>query len=393
MKIELHKIKIRDLVEGYIDDAETGVRGFGGRLDIRPAYQREFVYKEKERNAVISTVMRRFPLNVMYWVKKPDGTFEVMDGQQRTISICQYANGDFAWGELDMAATFFHRQPEDVREKFLEYELMVYLCEGTESEKIDWFKVINIAGLKLTAQEMRNAVYSGPWVADAKRYFSKTGCVAHKIAAKYVNALFDRQECLETAIEWAIQNGEMLRPADKAIEDYMAIHQGDGEAVGLWLHFQRVINWLETLFPKYRKEMKGLEWGRLYKEFGTKSYNPAELEREVAALMADREVQKKSGIYEFLLSGRTRREKLNLRAFDDDEKREAYERQTVIAKKRGVSNCPRCANGTGGDDATRIWAFEEMEGDHIVPWSRGGKTVPENLQMLCRRCNALKSDG
>ncbi len=194
MKIELHRIKIRDLVDGYVDDAESGVRGFLGLLDIRPAYQREFVYKEKERNAVISTVMKGFPLNVMYWAKNPDGTFEVMDGQQRTISLCQYFNGDFAWGELDLAAKYFHRQPEDIQRKFLDYELMVYFCEGEPSEKIDWFKVINIAGLKLTAQEMRNAVYSGPWVADAKRYFSKSGCVAQKIGSPYLSGNADRQE-------------------------------------------------------------------------------------------------------------------------------------------------------------------------------------------------------
>ena len=323
MTIELHKITVRELVEGYVDDAETGVRGYGGRLDIRPPYQREFVYKEKERNAVISTVMRGFPLNVMYWVKKADGTFEVMDGQQRTISLCQYAAGDFAWGELDLGAKYFHRQLPDVQQKFLDYELMVYFCEGTPSEKIDWFKVINIAGLKLTEQEMRNAVYSGPWVSDAKRYFSKPGCVAQKI------------------------------------EDYMAIHQGDGAATELWLHFQEVINWVQTFFPKYRKEMKGLEWGRLYKEFSGRSYKPAELEREVSELMADKEVQKRSGIYEFLLSGRTRGEKLNLRTFDDDDKRAAYERQEGV--------CPVCHGH---------FDYGEMEGDHIVPWSKGGTAVP-----------------
>ena len=370
MTIELHKVTVRELVEGYVDDAETGVRGYGGRLDIRPPYQREFVYKEKERNAVISTVMRGFPLNVMYWVKKEDGTFEVMDGQQRTISLCQYAAGDFAWGELDLGAKYFHRQLPDVQQKFLDYELMVYFCEGTPSEKIDWFKVINIAGLKLTAQEMRNAVYSGPWVSDAKRYFSKPGCVAQKIGSPYLNGSADRQEYLETAIEWLVNSSK-----DKAIEDYMAIHQGDGEATELWLHFQKVINWVQTFFPKYRKEMKGLEWGRLHKEFSGRSYNPAELEREVSELMADKEVQKRSGVYEFLLSGRTRGEKLNLRMFDDDDKRAAYERQ------KGV--CPVCHGH---------FDYGEMEGDHIVPWSKGGKTVPENLQMLCRRCNALKSD-
>ena len=378
MTIELHKITVRELVDGYVDDVDCGVRGYGGRLDIRPPYQREFVYREKERNAVISTVMKGFPLNVMYWVKNPDGTFEVMDGQQRTISLCQYANGDFSWGELDLGAKYFHRQPEDVQRKFLDYELMVYFCEGEPSEKIDWFKVINIAGLKLTAQEMRNAVYSGPWVADAKRYFSKQGCVAQKIGSSYLNGSADRQEYLETAIEWIIQGGGghgAARPSDKAMEDYMAIHQGDGEATELWLHFQKVINWAQTLFPKYRREMKGLEWGRFYWEFGAKQFNPKELERQVAVLMADREVQKKGGIYEYLLSGGTRKEKLNLRTFDDTEKREAYERQ------KGV--CPAC----GGS-----FAYEEMEGDHMVPWSKGGKTVPENLQMLCRRCNAVKSD-
>ena len=370
MTIELHKVTVRELADGYVDDVENGVRGYGGRLDIRPPYQREFVYREKERDAVISTVMKGFPLNVMYWVKKSDGTFEVMDGQQRTISLCRYANGDFSWGELDLAAKFFHRQPEDVQRKFLDYELMVYFCEGEPSEKIDWFKVINIAGLKLTAQEMRNAVYSGPWVADAKRYFSKQGCVAQKIGSPYLNGNADRQEYLETAIEWMINSSK-----DKAIEDYMAIHQGDGEATELWLHFQKVVNWIQTYFPKYRREMKGLEWGRLYKEFAMRTYNPQELELRVVSLMADKEVQKKSGIYEYLLSDGTRKEKLNLRTFDDDEKREAYERQKGI--------CPVCG---------QHFEYEEMEGDHIVPWSKGGKTVPENLQMLCRRDNALKSD-
>ena len=370
MKIELHRITVRELVEGYVDDAESGVRGFGGKLDVRPAYQREFVYKEKERNAVISTVMKGFPLNVMYWAKNPDGTFEVMDGQQRTISLCQYFNGDFAWGELEMGAKYFHRQLSDMQQKFLDYELMVYFCEGTPSEKIEWFKVINIAGLRLTEQEMRNAVYSGPWVADAKRYFSKSGCVAQKIGSPYLNGSADRQEYLETAIEWIINSKK-----DKDIEDYMAIHQGDGDATGLWLHFQAVINWVETYFTKYRREMKGLEWGRLHKEFSAKSYNSKDLEKKVASLMADKEVQNKKGIYEYLLSDGVRAEKLNLRQFDDDEKREVYETQGGI--------CPKCG---------KHFAIEEMEGDHIVPWSKGGKTIPENLQMLCRRCNGLKSN-
>lgn len=370
MKIELHTIKIRDLVDGYVDDAESGVKGFGGKLDIRPAYQREFVYGDKERDAVISTVMKGFPLNVMYWVKTGDDTYEVMDGQQRTISICRYAVGDFAWGDLELGQKYFERQPEDIRKKFLDYELMIYVCEGEESEKISWFKTINIAGLKLTDQEMRNAVYSGPWVADAKRYFSKIQCAAQKLGGDYVKAAVDRQELLETAIAWITKTGK-----SEAIEQYMGIHQGDEDATELWLYFQKVIAWVKTIFPKWRKEMKGLDWGGFYAKYGEQKYNPTKLEQEVAALMVDKEVQKKSGIYEFLLSGRTLAEKLNLRAFDPDDMRTAYENQLGI--------CPICKEH---------YEFEEMRGDHIKPWSKGGKTVPENLQMLCADCNARKSD-
>ena len=370
MKIELQKIKIRELVAGYADDPETGVRGYGGRLDIRPAYQREFVYGEKERNAVIGTVMKGFPLNVMYWGKRSDGTFEVMDGQQRTLSICRYVAGDFAWGDLELGWKYFERQPTDVQERFLDYDLMVYFCEGEPSEKIEWFRTINIAGLKLTEQEMRNAVYAGPWVADAKRYFSKAGCAAYRLGGDYVKAAVDRQELLEKAIAWISRSDR-----DEAIKQYMGIHQADGDATELWLYFQSVIAWVKTLFPKYRKEMKGIDWGRLYAKYGEHKYSPQQLDREVSALMADREVQKKSGIYEFLLSGRLLFEKLNLRAFDPDDMRTAYEKQ------RGV--CPLCKGH---------FAFEEMRGDHIRPWSKGGRTVPENLQMLCAECNARKSD-
>ena len=370
MKIELKKITIRELVKDYVDDPERGVSGYGGRLDIRPEYQREFVYKEKDRDAVIRTVMRGFPLNVMYWAKKKDGTFEVMDGQQRTISICQYVAGDFAWGDIELGNKYFHRQPEDIQKKFLDYELMVYLCEGEESEKIDWFRTINIAGLELTEQEMRNAIYPGPWVSDAKRYFSKPGCVAYKLGGKYLKGEVDRQAYLETAIMW-IANTDKA----KQVDEYMGIHQGDDEATELWIHFQKVVNWVETIFPTYRKEMKGLDWGRLYTEYGEHKYNPARLDKEVKELMSDKDIQRHSGIYEFLLSDRTLFEKLNLRTFDPDDMRVAYENQ------KGV--CPICRGR---------FTFEEMRGDHIKPWSKGGKTVPENLQMLCADCNARKSD-
>ena len=197
MKIELHDIKIKDIFNGYQDSQENGVVGFGGKLNIRPAFQREFVYKEKQRNAVIETVLKGFPLNVMYWAETESGDYELLDGQQRTISICQYLNGDYSLHEK-----YFHSLSSDIREQIENYELKVYICKGTESEKLDWFKIINIAGVKLTEQELRNAIYTGEWLTDAKRYFSKNGCVAYKIGNKYLNGECNRQDYLETAIRW-----------------------------------------------------------------------------------------------------------------------------------------------------------------------------------------------
>jgi len=249
MKIELKEITIKELAEGYEDNAEGGVLGFGGKLDIRPPYQREFIYKDKQRDAVINTVTKDFPLNVMYWAVREDGTFEVIDGQQRTISVCQYFKGDFSYEGL-----YFHNLQKDKMEQFLNYKLMVYLCSGTDSERLEWFRTINIAGEKLTEQELRNAVYAGSWTADAKRYFSKTGCAAYQIGANYVDGSAIRQEYLETAIDW-LSNGE--------IEEYMATHQHEPNANELWQYFQNVIDWIKVIFPKYRREMKHVAWGTL----------------------------------------------------------------------------------------------------------------------------------
>lgn len=273
MLIDLHKIKVKDLTKGYVDNAEKGVFAYDGKLDVRPPYQREFVYDEKKRNAVIDTLRQGFPLNVMYWAVREDGTFEIIDGQQRTISICQFVNGDFAF---DMR--YFHNLEEDEKEQILNYELQIYICSGTDSEKLKWFKTINIAGEKLTDQELRNAVYAGSWVSDAKRYFSKTGAPATKIGSDYLNGSAIRQEYLETAISW-ISRGN--------IEIYMGKHQHDPNAIALWNHFNSVINWVKAIFPKYRKEMKGIEWGDLYEKYGSGVWDAVAMEKEVARLMAD----------------------------------------------------------------------------------------------------------
>lgn len=356
MKIELKEITIRELTQNYQDNEENGVVGFGGKLDIRPPYQREFVYKDKQREAVIDTVTKDFPLNVMYWAVREDGNYEVIDGQQRTISICQYVNGDFAH-----FFRYFHNLQKDEQEQILNYKLMVYFCSGTDSEKLKWFQTINIAGEKLTDQELRNAVYSGSWVSDAKRYFSKNS--RPKIGDEYLTGSANRQEYLETAINW-ISNGN--------IEVYMSKNQNKPNATELWLYFQSVINWTKATFPNYRREMKGINWGFLYNQFQTQSFDHKKLEEEVSELMQDEDVTNKRGIYEYVL---TRNEKfLNIRAFSDNQKREAYERQS--------GKCIKCG---------QHFEIHEMEADHITPWHEGGKTSAENCQMLCKFDNRSKS--
>jgi len=238
MEIEQRKLTVRELVEDYSDDGDGGVRGYGGQLDIRPAYQREFVYGEKERNAVIDTIRKGLPLNTMYWADIGGDRFEIIDGQQRTISICQYVEGDFSVGNMA-----FHNLQNDQKDDILNYELMVYTCSGTDSERLDWFKVINIAGAVLTDQELRNAVYHGPWVSNAKKYFSGPNCPAYGIGSKYVKGSSIRQDYLETAIKW-INDGD--------VESYMSAHQHDNSAVTLWNHFRSVMDWVKATFPKER---------------------------------------------------------------------------------------------------------------------------------------------
>ncbi len=359
MKIELHEITIRDVTENYVDNDEEGVVGYGGRLNIRPKYQREFVYDEKKRNAVIDTIRKDFPLNVIYWVKNNDGTFEVLDGQQRTISFCQYVQGGFS-----LKNRAFHNLTEVEKEQILNYKLMVYFCEGNDKEKLDWFQIINIAGERLTNQELRNVVYTGTWLSDAKLKFSKTNCAAYGLAKDYVNGSPIRQEFLETAIKW-ISKGE--------IEDYMSVHQHDPNANELWQYFRNVIEWVQLTFTNYRKNMKGIDWGELYDQFKTEMYDTSKLEQDIYALMLDDDVTNKKGIYQYVL---THKEKyLNIRSFTDSQKIEAYEKQKGI--------CTKCK---------KHFEMKEMEADHITPWSKGGKTSSENCQMLCLECNRRKSN-
>jgi len=297
----------------------------------------------------------------MYWMVRDDGGYEMLDGQQRTISIGQYVNGDFS---LDNR--FFHNLTAEEQKQILDYELMIYHCEGTDKERLDWFKTINIAGEKLTDQELRNAVYTGPWLSDAKLKFSKTNCAAYLLAndgGALLKGSPIRQEYLETALSW-INNGE--------VADYMAKHQHDKNADELWGYFQEVIEWVRNTFTSYRNEMANVNWGELYNQFKDNKFDAKKLEKEVAHLMQDEDVTKKSGIYPYILTGEEKH--LSIRAFNDKMKREAYERQKGI--------CVKCAEH---------FELSEMEADHIKPWHEGGKTLAENCQMLCKQDNRTKS--
>lgn len=362
MKIELKNITVREVFDGYVNNNEEGVIGYGGKLNIRPKYQREFIYKDKQRDMVIDTIRRSFPLNVMYWVKSGEDSYEVLDGQQRTISFCSYLKGDYS-----INFQYFHNLTKEEQEQILDYELMIYICEGTDKEKLDWFKIINIAGEKLTDQELRNAIYTGEWLTDAKRYFSKTSCPAYNLAKDYMSGTPIRQDYLETVISW-VANKE-----GKQIEDYMSKMQHEKDAEELWTYFQNVINWVKLNFPNTRREMKGIDWGNLYNKYKDKQFKPSELESRVKELMMDDDVTSKKGIYSYVITDDEKH--LNIRAFTDNMKRESYERQNGI--------CVKCKEH---------FEIEDMEADHITPWSQGGKTNSENCQMLCRGCNRTKSD-
>lgn len=381
MKIDLQRIKVRELVEQYEDNEELGVRAYDGKLDVRPPYQREFVYKDRQRDAVIETLRKEFPLNVMYWAVRDDGTFEVIDGQQRTISICQYVEGDFSI-QIAGHQLAFHNLQSDQQEQILDYELMVYLCEGTDSEKLDWFKTINIAGEKLTDQELRNAVYHGSWVSAAKKYFSKNGCPAYQIASDYMTGSPIRQDYLETAIEW-INNTK--------VDEYMRDHQHDPNANELWLYFKGVIDWATTTFPKKRSQMKSVKWGPLYNQYKNASLDPTKLEERVAVLMADLDVKRKRGIYEFLLGDEEDTRLLEVRVFDDRTKLAAYGQQTAAAEGSGTSNCPMCAGGSNSN-AGRIYDLSEMDADHVTAWSNSGASDLANCEMLCVSHNRSKGN-
>lgn len=380
MDIELFEIPIKEVVDGYFDNEATGqVVAYGGKLNVRPPYQREFVYDNEKRDAVIGTIFKGFPLNVMYWAENEDGTYEVIDGQQRTISICQYADGDFS---VIINGDRLGRKnlTKDQIEKFENYKLMVYICKGTDKEKLDWFKTINIAGEKLYPQELLNAIYTGAWLGDAKKYFSKRGCKAENLAGDYLTGTQIRQDYLETVLGW-IASAQGI-----ALEEYMLRHHHDENADELKEYFENVFEWVESVFTntsKARKKlMHGLEWGLFYNKYKDNGLEAKaeEFEQKIIQYLESDDIEKKNGgIYKYLLTGKEKF--LNVRSFSTSDKQWAYQKQG--------GKCPHCVEK--GDEA--VYEIDEMQADHIVPWSKGGKTVRENCQMLCNHHNNLKSDN
>lgn len=382
---EEKKFSIEDIIKGFMEDTSTNhVSSMDGRLDIRPKYQRQFVYGEEDSRAVIDSMVNSYPINVMYWVRTGknqagEDMYEVLDGQQRLISICHFAENAFSVNGFTFGGM-------TDKSKFLNYDkLTVYICEGTDEEKLEWFERINKVGVPLTKQEMRSAIYFGEGTTKAKKYFifkTNNGATAYsfdcqngKSARDYVSGEWDRQEIYEKVITWKINSTK-----DEDIRDYMMRNRNDeNTADELWQYFKNVITWVKRLFPTYDKVMSKVEWGFLYNKFHNDiTLSAIVLEPKVAALMADDEVQNKKNIYEYVLTTSGKDDKaalklLNLRQFGKNEKKSAY------AKQKGV--CPSCM---------KKWDFEQMDGDHIVPWSKGGKTDVTNLQMLCKRCNNAK---
>lgn len=372
MKITPKSIKVSEVFDSYADNGEDGVYAYGGKLVVRPPYQREFVYDQTQSESVLHTVLNGFPLNVMYWVKVGNDKYEVLDGQQRTLSVMKYLKHQFPIS-VNGQKFYWDSLPDDKYNIIMNYEFMVYICEGEESEKLEWFNVVNIAGVKLTDQELRNSVYTGKWLSDAKRHFSKRNCAAKGLSDKYITGDPNRQELLEKALKGICEYQNI-----SDITEYMSAHKSNDDADELWQYFQDVIHWIEKIFPIYYPDMKGVDWCHLYNQYSSQSYNSSVMTDEVKRLHEDEEIQKTKGIYEYLLckdtdpyAGRL----LNLRTFDKRDKIAAY------SKQKGI--CPICG---------KQFEFNQMEGDHIKPWSKGGQTVPENCQMLCKDCNGKKTD-
>ncbi|PZO72498.1 MAG: HNH endonuclease [Mesorhizobium amorphae] len=383
-------ITVRQITAGFEFDVADGkgLYGLAGRLVIQPEYQRNYIYGDGKRDvAVVESVLKGYPLGVIYFNRTGIGEdgqdrLEVLDGQQRITSLGRFVTGQFAIGENEGVPRIFPSLHPEERETILNAELLVYVCEGTSREIRDWFRTINIAGVPLNDQELLNAVYSGPFVTDARRRLSNGGDARVAKRSAFVRGNVRRQDHLETALRWA---------GEGAIEFYMSAHRHDPDAAALERHFDNVIEWADTTFPEIEKHMCGLDWDRLWREHGDRDLDVDALRTRVGELLFDPSVRDRAGVYEYVLGGESDPRLIDVRFFSEHVKRDVYGRQTDAAEERGVSNCPLCA-ASGNANAARIWKREEMEADHVAAWSRGGASDAANCEMLCRTHNRAKGN-
>ena len=377
-------ITVEDVCKGFVynEYEGKGLFGLSGKLTIQPEYQRNYIYADGKRDvAVIDSILKGYPLGLIYFTKVAEDKYEVLDGQQRITSIGRYVTGKFPI-EMNGKNIYFRGLAEDLKEKILSTPLTIYICEGTESEIKEWFKTINIAGIPLNEQELSNAIHSGPFVTKAKEEFSNSQNANIQKWSAYISGNVLRQDYLRTALEWVSKGN---------IDDYMSRHRYDDNITELKAYFTSVIDWISSVFSDVESEMRGLPWGKLYEKHHKNSYDPSAVSAKLRELYADFYVKDRKGVYGYILGGYVDNKLLNIRIFDEPTKKSVYAVQTDAAKKKNVSNCPLCAMGSD-NNKTRLWKLTEMDADHVTAWSKGGSTDISNCQMLCKTHNRAKGN-
>ena len=378
-------LTVEDICKGFVynEYEGKGLFGLSGKLTIQPEYQRNYIYADGKKDvAVIESLLKGYPLGLIYFTKVAEDKYEVLDGQQRITSFGRFVTGKFAIKDTNGMQQYFTGLADDLRRKIMESKLTVYICEGEESEIKEWFKTINIAGIPLNEQELSNAIHSGPFVTLAKEEFSNSQNANVQKWSAYISGSVNRQDYLRTALAWVSKDN---------IDAYMSKHRYDGSIAELKSYFSSVIDWISTVFIDVDSSMRGLEWGRLYEQYHKEAYDPQEISKKVQKLLGDDCVSDKKGIYEYILGGCVEHRLLNVRVFSEPVKKSVYTRQTEAAKKNGHSNCPLCALGKD-NNKTRIWKQSEMDADHVTAWSKGGATDMKNCQMLCKTHNRAKGN-
>ena len=381
----LTDITVEDICKGfhYNELEGKGLYGLSGRLTIQPEYQRNYIYADGKKDvAVIDSVLKGYPIGLIYFNKVGDDKFEVLDGQQRITSLGRFVEGVLSIIDESGIPQDINSIAADKREKILKTRLLIYICEGTESEIKEWFRTINIAGVPLKPQELLNAVFSGPFVTKAKEEFSNSQNAHIQMWSHFINGTANRQDFLERALDWVSKGN---------ISDYMKQHRRDDNITELKTYFNAVLGWVNSVFPTPYDKMKGLEWGRLYETYHKQPYDPQKVDERVAELLDDPQVENNSGVFEYVLGGEQDTKLLNVRVFDEKIKRQVYRLQTDDAELKGISNCPYCAIGHDAN-RQRIWKLSEMDADHVSAWSKGGATTIENCQMLCKTHNRAKGN-